>query len=84
MTVLKKRYFQDEDVLNNVPNLFLLLGGIFAGLEIIGLLLLQVRSKSELEQCEKFVLLPILSSFKEGFTQFTDNCIFSLNILNLG
>ena len=56
MTVLKKRYFQDEDVLNNVPNLFLLLGGIFAGLEIIGLLLLQVRSKSELEQCEKFVL----------------------------
>ena len=63
MIVLKKRYFQDEDVLNNVPNLFLLLGGIFAGLEIIGLLLLQVRSKSELEQCEKFVLLPILSSF---------------------
>ena len=49
------RYFEDPEVLRNVPKLFLLLGGIFASLQIIGLLLIQVRSKYEIEQSEKCV-----------------------------
>ena len=35
------RYFEDPNVLNRVPSLFLLLGGIFAILQIIGLLFIQ-------------------------------------------
>ena len=35
------KYFEDPDVLNKVPHLFLLLGGIFASLQIIGLLFIQ-------------------------------------------
>ena len=35
------KYFEDPTVLNKVPHLFLLLGGIFAALQIIGLLFIQ-------------------------------------------
>jgi len=47
------KYFVDPEVLDNVPSLFLLLGGIFAGLQLMGLLLIQIRSKSEIEETEK-------------------------------
>ena len=34
------KYFEDPKLLANVPKLFLVLGGIFTGLQIIGLFLL--------------------------------------------
>ena len=34
------KYFEDPRILENIPKLFLLLGGIFVGLQLVGLLLI--------------------------------------------
>ena len=48
---LTDKYFEDPRILENIPKLFLLLGGIFAVLQIIGLLLLQeVPEMSEISR----------------------------------
>ena len=39
------RYFEDPTVLSNVPKLFLLLGGMFAALQLIGLSLMRIPPK---------------------------------------
>ena len=44
------RYFEDEEVLNRVPGLFLFLGGIFAIMQFIALLLLRPPSRQELKE----------------------------------
>ena len=41
------RYFEDKSVLDQVPYMFLLLGGIFASLQIIGLLMIRLPESEE-------------------------------------
>ena len=63
------KYFEDPTVLNKVPHLFLLLGGIFATLQIIGLLFIQ-----EAQVCAHYMLSRILNFL------FVCNC-FSIKII---
>ena len=47
------RYFEDPELLNRIPSLFPLLGGIFAVLQITGLLLICEPKISDLEEASK-------------------------------
>ena len=40
LTLITYRYFGDADILDRIPKVFLLLGGIYAGMQIIGCLLI--------------------------------------------
>ena len=44
------RYFEDEEVLNRVPKLFLFLGVIFAVMQVIAFILLRAPSSKELKE----------------------------------
>ena len=79
--ILDFRYFVDPEVLDNVPSLFLLLGGIFAGLQLMGLLLIQIRSKSEIEETEKYGILPIFINYISKVLQ--NQVIGNIKILSL-
>ena len=48
--IFSARYFEDEEVLNRVPGLFLFLGGIFAIMQFIAFLLLRPPSRQELKE----------------------------------
>ena len=52
------KYFEDPTVLNKVPHLFLLLGGIFAALQIIGLLFIQ---EAQVQVCAHYMFSQILN-----------------------
>ncbi len=49
------RYFLDTDLLDRVPSLFLLLAGVFAALEIPGMLLLREPTEEELKEINAMV-----------------------------
>ena len=44
------RYFEDEEVLNRVPSLFLLLGGIFVTMQIFAFIAIRPPSERETEE----------------------------------
>ena len=74
--IVGDRYFEDPDVLNRVPQLFLLLGGIFATLQIIGLLFIQEAKDETTEESA-----PLLG--KESCTIFCFACTLGLFTLSL-
>ena len=67
------KYFEDPTVLNKVPHLFLLLGGIFATLQIIGLLFIQ---EAQVQVCSHYMFSQILNFL------FVCKCFFDKN--NIG
>lgn len=49
------KYFVEGSVLDAVPKLFLLLGGIFISLQLLGLMLLRTPEKDDLQETTNFV-----------------------------
>lgn len=47
------RYFVDKDLLDRVPSLFLLLGAIWASMQIIGLFFMRNPTDEELSELQK-------------------------------
>ena len=47
------RYFVDDEVLNRVPNLFLLLGAIWGAMELLTLPFIRDPTEEEMSQLEK-------------------------------
>ena len=47
------RYFVDSEVLDRVPSLFLLLGGIWATMELISIVFIRAPTKEELLELNK-------------------------------
>ena len=50
------KYFEDPTILSNVPKLFLLLGGMFASLQIVGLSLIRIPPKKMYPQESSTIL----------------------------
>ena len=48
------RYFLDKNVLDRVPSMFLMLGGIFASMELLAVLLIREPSNKEVEEIMEF------------------------------
>lgn len=67
------RYFEDPAVLQNVPRLFLVLAGIFASLQLIGLNLLRTAPKEDPTENEFSTLISMKESETEQVSVSSEN-----------
>ena len=72
------RYFLDEDVLQRVPSMFLVLGGIFASMELLSILLIREPNHHEMEEIKDFVKTKEEKSGK-NLDEKEDKEVFSLS-----
>ena len=64
------RYFVDDEVLDRVPYLFLLLGGIWGAIELIMLPFIRDPTEEEMSELEKVLLLFVSKSLSLFNTSF--------------
>lgn len=77
----KERYFQDTDILDRVPSIFWILSSIYAGIQLIGVLLLKRPKKKKKEQIVT-VSMKVSLAERRGYLEHKKKSAERLDVLN--